>query len=263
METKRVFFGVEGHAAWPDQLPLGRLIPEESRHLTLAFLGNQPLSRLQAILARIPPPPFQVALSGYFDKCLFFPPGHPHVAAWRLQLYEEGRLKEYQALLASWLAEQGYPIEERKWVPHMTLCRTPFDPHAWKKNFTPLPGYCGSLHLYESRGNLTYFPLWSSPLLSPFEEIEHQADLAFLIRGSTVQQLYLNAFTALAFKTPALLSFFEQTEVLSLDDIVIALNERIAAADCAEGTPFKAVSFHGEIYQIGNEILEWEMIVDV
>jgi hypothetical protein len=40
------------------------------------------------------------------------------------------------------------------------------------------------------------------------------------------------------------------------------LNEAIARVDEQMGTPFKAVSFHGDI-QEEEGVLKWEMIVDV
>ena len=53
----------------------------------------------------------------------------------------------------------------------------------WLDHFTPLPFFVKAIHLYQSLGNLQYQSLWESPLLSPFEELEHTADIAFLIRG--------------------------------------------------------------------------------
>jgi len=37
----------------------------------------------------------------------------------------------------------------------------------------------------------------------------------------------------------------------------------VAQADQEIGAPFKAVSFHGNIVKKNNQLLEWEMIVDV
>ena len=42
----------------------------------------------------------------------------------------------------------------------------------------------------------------------------------------------------------------------------MALNELIAIVDEKEGCPFKAISFHSLIREVG-PILKWEMIVDV
>jgi hypothetical protein len=119
------------------------------------------------------------------------------------------------------------------------------------------------LHLYKSMGNLEYQSLWEMPLLPPFEELEHTADLAFHIRGSTVQQLHTHAQLALAFKFPPLVSCFTQKTQNSLKEIIISLNEMISQADMEFGCPFKAVSFHGEIKEDAQKLLHWNMIVDV
>ena len=272
-DQKRLFFGMEVHAPWPEQLSQmpnsGRIIAAECRHITLAFLGNQSFIALQSLLPQFPSPSFQVGFPGYFDQCLFLPPRHPHVVAWHLQLYDLQPLAAFQSLLTSWLSKHSLPVDDREWLPHLTLCRKPFDPHLWEKSFSPLPFYCSSIHLYESKGNLSYVPLWSYEILPPFQEIEHQADLAFLVYGETPTHLYYNAFTALAFKYPALLPFFKKMEAIAdQEEMVIALNESITAADSSCGSPFKAVSFHGEIehaptIRAYSTVLQWEMIVDV
>ena len=60
------------------------------------------------------------------------------------------------------------------------------------------------------------------------------------------------------------LNFLQSNLTLeTLDDVVIALNERIARMDSEVGCPLKAVSFHGEIEVLSPSLLQWEMIVDV
>lgn len=262
---KRLFFGVEVQAPWPEKLPLGRMLDEKHRHMTLAFLGNVPFPPLQESLKDIPHPGIKVGISGHFDACLFLPPGHPNVVAWRAVLKDEQlALANFQQTLSRWLMGQGYFLQEREWLPHMTLCRKPFDPHAWKKTFVSLPMCTGSIHLYESMGNLVYEPIWSFPIKKPFDEIEHTADIAFLVRGETLLQIYHNAFTALAFKFAPLLNFFKpRPKIETIDEIVMALNESVGDADGLEGCPFKAVSFHGDVIQLEDSTLQWEMIVDV
>lgn len=262
---KRLFFGVEVQAPWPAKLPLGRHLHENQRHLTLAFLGNIPYAPLQELLSHLPQLHLTVGLTGYFDTCLMLPLRHPNVIAWRAHWYEaDNALVHFQKEFSHWLTVQGYKLDQREWLPHATLARRPFDPHAWKKTFEPLPFYTKAIHLYESTGQLNYVPLWSYPLQEPFEEIEHTADMAFIIRGQTLSELYHNAFTALAFKQPALLTFFEaQTHLSSLDDVIIALNAIVGRADSVIGCPLKAISFHGEIAHLDDTTLQWEMIVDV
>jgi len=264
-QRKRLFFGMEIHAPWPPQLPKGRYLDQEHRHLTLAFLGNILYEPLNALLMHFPKIRLSIGHTGYFDACIPLPEKHPRVIAWHAQWLEENNtIANVQNILSDWLISHGYSLDKRPWLPHVTLCREPFSPQEWIDAFTQLPFYTGALHLYESVGNLTYIPIWSYPIHAPFEEIKHVADIAFLIRGKNLEQLYYNAFTALAFKMPALTGFFKRVESFNhLDDVIIALNAIVTKADIEIGTPLKAVSFHGEVHQHKESILEWEMIVDV
>lgn len=240
---------------------------EGHRHLTVTFLGNILYQPLKEILPALPRPPFLVGLSGTFDHMLFLPERHPNVVALHADLQEEyARLNSYHKTLVKWLKEHGQnPFERREeLLCHVTLCRKPFDYKEWRKAFKPLPMMLTHLHLYESVGDLNYLPIWSHPIPPPFVEIDHTADIGFVIRGETLQHLYRNAKTALAFKFQSLLPYFkEQRSVDNLDDIIMALNDHVAAADAAEGSPLKAISFHGEIKTNPDKIMEWEMIVDV
>lgn len=264
-EIKRLFFGIEVQAPWPSHLPRGRLLDEAHRHLTLAFLGNISYAPLHDILETFPKPSMQLGSVGYFDSCLTLPPRHPHVVAWHACWIDGGEsMITFQKLVESWLLSYNYSVETRAWKPHVTLCRQPFNPRDWEKAFAPLPFYTSSIHLFESVGNLRYVPIWSYPIKAPFEEIDHTADMAFIIRGESLLQLYYHAFIALAFKAPQFLNFFKPELCLTtLDDLIIALNNTIARVDSAFGCPLKAVSFHGEIVTLPNSLLQWEMIVDV
>lgn len=136
--------------------------------------------------------------------------------------------------------------------------------NEWQEAFTPLPMAITGMHLFESIGNLKYEPCWSYPLKPPFKEIEHTADIAFMIYGEDLEQLFRHAFIALAFKFPPLMNFFyEKNEIKNVDDVVMALNRAVSKADEHFGCPFKAVSFHGEINKEQDQALNWEMIVDV
>lgn len=264
-EIKRLFFGLEVQAPWPSHLPRGRLLDESHRHLTLAFLGNIPYQPLLKLLDTFPKPPISVGSVGYFDSCLTLPPRHPHVVAWHVHWSDDNTpIIAFQKSLMEWLFLNEYPTDSREWKPHVTLCRQPFNPRDWEKAFRPLPLFTGSIHLLESIGNLKYIPIWTASIPHPFEEIEHTADLAFKIRGENLQQIYLHAFTALAFKAPEFLDFFISIpSIHSLDEIIFALNDMIAKMDGAIGCPMKAVSFHGEIITLPDSLLQWEMIVDV
>lgn len=267
IEQKRLFFGVEVTAPWPDSLPEGRILQEDCRHMTLAFLGATDYSKLQECLGDMPPFSLKLGIVGQFDKCIFLPKRHPRVAAWHVDWLDDDRgLEDLQKRLAAWLQASGFLSESasNEFLPHVTLCRSPFNLKQWSNSFAVLPMMTKDIHLYESLGNLRYVPIKSWPVAAPFEEFEHMADIAFKIRGADLGQIHRHAFTALAFKFPALLSYYSKTEPKEdLDDIIMDLNHIVACADGEIGCPFKAVSFHGDLKQVNEDILEWEMIVDV
>lgn len=263
---KRVFFAVEVKAPWPEQLPHGRLLDPEDRHATLAFLGETPYEvLLQHLNGDFPIPPFKVGLVGTFSKCLFLPPRHPNVVAWDVHWTDDSQaLTQYRQRFLEWLKRHEYhPREhEGEWLCHVTLCRKPFDYHDWKKSFKVLPMAIDAIHLYESLGQSKYKPIWSYPLIPPFQEIEHTADIAYLINGESLTQLHRHAQIALAFRYPALVHYMDQRPFEQLEDIIIDLNEMIAKADADIGCPLKAISFHGNV-EVKDSFLQWEMIVDV
>lgn len=261
---KRLFFGFDIVSVWPQHYPEGRLIAEEYRHMTFAFLGSSDFEKLKSHLHEIPLPDFKVGSVGQFDQPLFLPPHHPHVVAWKVLWLEESRkLLHFYNQLHVWLDQIGCPTEQRQgFLPHVTLCRPPFHVHEWKKSFHPLPMRIGSFHLYESLGHLQFSKLWTHPLLPAFEEIEHTADIAYIIHAEDLKSIFTHAQTALCFSFPPLLSFLTPpAEFHSIEEIVMELNEIIRRADQEIGVPFKAVSFHGKLKQ--EELYHWEMIVDV
>lgn len=261
--TKRLFFACEVAAPWPLKHPPARLVDPASRHLTLAFLGDLPYPPLEAILPSFPVPGFKVGPTGYFDRCLFLPERHPHVVAWNVQWDDAAPLLEFQQQLTAWLLSHGYAVDQRPLLSHVTIARDPVHMEPWQKSFVALPMCVRGIHLYESVGNLVYQPIWSMPLLAPFQEISHTADLAFLIQAESIQGLQRHAQSALAFKYPPLLRYVKNAPLeANLDDIVIALNRLITACDSEIGCPLKAVSFHGDV-RVEGTIHQWEMIVDV
>ncbi len=180
-DSKRLFFGAQALAPWPKDYPPARMIPEETRHLTLAFLGRHSFSKFQTILPSIPQPSFTIGPAGIAKELIF----------------------------------------------------------------------------------LHYQSLWERTLLSPFDEFEHTADIAFLIRGYSIQELHQHAQLALAFQFPPLIKFYRSQSQNSLEEVIISLNEIVAMADTEFGCPFKAVSFHGNIQSGDQNMLHWEMVVDV
>lgn len=262
-ESKRLFFGAQVEAPWPDYPP-GRMIPEETRHVTMVFLGQNSFSKLQAALKNAPLPLFQVGPVGIAKELVFLPPDKARVAAFSVKWLDPlASINHYQKVLSEWLQAQGYSLDLRPFFPHVTIARAPFDKKQWEEDFTPLPLFVKAIHLYQSSGNLQYQSLWEFPLLAPFEEFEHTADIAFLVRGNSCEQLHCNAQVALAFKFPPLVKFFTAHLQNSLNETIIALNEMVSAADAEIGCPFKAVSFHGNIKKDAGNILFWEMIIDV
>jgi 2'-5' RNA ligase len=264
-EIKRLFFGLEVLAPWPHEFPKGRLLADSCRHLTLAFLGQTSYTQLQTLLPTLPAFPLQVGLVGTFDQCLFLPEKQPHVVAWHVKWLEDVQpLEAFRHDLVAWLKKADIPVDEKNsFLPHVTICRSPQEKDKWQAAFKPLPLIVKDLHLYESLGNCTYKPIWSSQTQLPFEEIEHTADIAFRIWGKDITQMQLHAYAALAFKFPPLLDYFSYVQKANdLDDIVIGLNEIVAKADEELGCPYKAISFHGQLKEV-DQILTWEMIVDV
>jgi 2'-5' RNA ligase len=262
---KRLFFALQAAAPWPSELPVGKLLEEDQRHLTLAFLGETDFSQLEAALDSFPQPPFTVSFAGQFDRCLFLPPRHPRCVTWHVQWLEPvDKLIQFRRDLHAWLLAKGFPLKERlDLLPHVTLSRPPFKPADWSRSFRQLPVIFQDLHLYESLGNSKYQSIWHYPLYPPFQEIEHTADIAFQVHGENLSQLQTHALTALAFKCPELLRFVDKLEQPSDgDDLVIHLNQAVSAIDEEIGCSFKAVSFSGEVKQEKDK-LTWEMIVDV
>jgi len=264
VDQRRLFFGMDVHAPWPENLPHARTLKAKHRHLTLAFLGNTAYSKIKASITRLPRPFFRVGPVGVFDACLFLPEHNPKVVSWHIESFGKGDvIAQYQENLISFLEGEGYELGHRKFLKHVTLGRSPFLPKQWKKSFYPLPLYFQNLHLYESHRGLCYEPIWTHDLLPPFQEIEHVADIAFLVFGKTLQQIYCNAQIALAFQAPQILPFLQpHSRAKSLEEAIINLNEALSQADHEIGMPFKAVSFHGEIEKKG-EVLVWKMIVDI
>ncbi len=263
-DSKRLFFGAQTLAPWPKDYPPARMIPEETRHLTLAFLGQNPFSKFKTILPSIPRPSFAIGPAGIAKELIFLPKDKSRVVALSIDwLDANAKLNRYQKELSDWLQNQGYSLDKRPFFPHLTIARAPFDKKQWQEHFTPLPFFIKAIHLYQSLGKLQYQSLWECPLLLPFDELEHTADIAFLIRGNSVQELHQHAQLALAFKFPPMIKFYIPELQNSLEEIIISLNDMVARADTEFGCPFKAVSFHGNIKPDEHNILHWEMIVDV
>jgi RNA 2',3'-cyclic 3'-phosphodiesterase len=130
-ETMRLFY-----ALWPDnatrttlmqlQAPLrGRIVPYENLHLTLAFLGQQPVSRLPAlkeILLRLDTPASELVIDrvSYFSRNKIVWAGTHETPPGMLKLYRE---------LTEALINQGVAFnEQHAFKPHITLARDALPP---------------------------------------------------------------------------------------------------------------------------------------
>ncbi|MES2345201.1 MAG: hypothetical protein V4494_04620 [Chlamydiota bacterium] len=260
---RRLFFALEIEAAWPENLPSGRILDEKNRHMTIFFLGNIPFSPLKKLLKTFPKPPFSIGLAGKCDHLLFLPEATPRVVAGHVFWFKSHCLEKYLSLIADWLHNNHYGTHTKEFLPHITLARKPFHQKDWQKIALPFPVIAKSIHLYETVEHLTYQSLFSIPFELPFKEIDHTADIAFIVRGVDIGQLYLHAQLALSFKFPLLLNYIDESSVLDLDRLIMQLNALIARIDCDIGCPFKAISFHGNVSIENSGLLHWEMIVDV
>jgi 2'-5' RNA ligase len=139
----RLFF-----ALWPDPAAADRLaqlagelagrsrgkpVPAGKIHLTLAFLGSVADERVADLLAvRVPAPAFAMRLDcvGAFRKA---------AVAWAGVESPPRELLALQSALTQTLAGLGFALEERPYVPHVTLvrkvggalARTAIEPIEW------------------------------------------------------------------------------------------------------------------------------------
>jgi len=240
MNIKRLFFGFSAEAPWGEE-PQGRHLLEEDRHVTALFLGSFDLDALP----KVPEPSWKVGFVCLPTKMLFLP------RCVALELEEDARLTSYQKEISNL-----FPKEKRSFLPHVTLARAPFSKSEW--HFKKIPISITNFNLYESLGNSRYKKLWTHNIAAPFEEVPHVADIAFKVRGETLEDLSQNAFYALASRAPGILNYPYD---LSLE-MIPALNAAITRLDIEEGSPLKAVSYHGTITKMP-DYFEWEMIVDV
>lgn len=224
--------------------------------MTLVFLGNVEYDKIEKKLKEIPKPPFPLGLVGKFSRHLLL----GKVIAWEVDCFRrQNALLDYQMELADF-----FQIKERyPFLPHVTVARGKFNQNEWEQFFTPLPVTFNHIHLYESLGNSNYKKIFTLPLTPPFEELDHTADVGYTVNGLSLNELYLHAQIALSFQWPPMLNFIEVERSLhSLNEVIMALNERVTVADSEIGCDLKAVSFHGLI-QENSGILSWEMLVDV
>lgn len=259
----RVFLALQAQEEYAQELPTGRDIAPTMRHMTLVFFPDADLERLVEALHALSNLP-KVGFGGVADSLLLLPPRHPHVLAWNVNLGPFYPFADtWQHTLTFWALASGFlpKNEMRPFLPHVSLSRSPFHHLERMKTVIPVPICFSSLHLYDSVGNLQYMKRWSKELIPPYLEIEHTADIAYKISGTSLSELFWNASLALATRCPRILPI-EIPPLNGHEDIIMHLNRRISEIDAAEGIPLKAVSYHGNLYQ-EEAITYWEMIVDV
>ncbi len=263
-KTNRLFIGASVVAIWPDTFLSNEIIKEENRHLTILFLGGQD-QNAKNILMNFPKPKSTLSPIGIFSKYVGLPKRSPHLVALEGEIITGMNIEDYRNNISRWSEMQGIEFKKAKrpFYPHLTICRKHPDIFKWESSIIKIPFYIDGINLYQSLGNSEYEKLKIYPFVPAFEQIHHTADIAFLIRGESLQNIFINAQIALAFSYPDILGFLEtDIEISSQDQVIMELNKIISNIDIKIGSPFKAVSFHGSFtQQLG--YTQWEMIVDV
>ena len=112
---ERFIEGVEGFA------PDARWARPESLHITLKFIGEQPLERVEAIterLRRVEGSAFEIRAAGHG----FFPTAKAPRVFW-IGIHAGPQLAELAASIDMATTELGIPREDRRYSPHLTLAR--------------------------------------------------------------------------------------------------------------------------------------------
>jgi 2'-5' RNA ligase len=262
----RVFIALSLDAVWPEVYPPGKLIPDESKHMTLVFLGAVSHPTLTQIKSGFPDPSWMLGPAGFFDAVEFLPPRAPRVVVWHAKWVYDPGVATYQTQLKNWVSSLGIQVERRVFLPHVTLARSPFEMDSWKKQFVPLPFCVTGVHVFRSFPNSVYQSLWERPLKPVFEELEHTADRAYSIRGRTYADLLSHAWLTLSGVEPGLLTLpFPRSQVQNLNQVVEQINVNLSMADEQIGVPVKAVSYAGDVKPVTQTQpwIEWKMICDV
>lgn len=103
--------------------PHARWVKEESLHVTLKFVGEQPDATLEAIqqsLSTISAPPCEIQFRDYG----FFPTAKSARVLW-IGIDSGPELAALASTVDEKLSPLGLPKEKRKFSPHLTLARAP------------------------------------------------------------------------------------------------------------------------------------------
>lgn len=141
----------------------GRFSPTENLHMTLQFLGEIPPERVEALKEILTATagnyrPFSITLDAYG----WFP-GKGHERLW----YLTGNSPEAAAIsheLGEALAENGFAVEDRAFIPHITLARrSKLKNRRIPEEAEPVSIQVQRLWLMESRqirGSVVYVPVF-------------------------------------------------------------------------------------------------------
>lgn len=144
--------------------PGGSYSRRENLHLTLAFLGEQPEDRLAAAREAMAAARFS-PLTLIFDRLGRFRRAGGDV--WWAGAAPNPALYAAQRRLARELSARGFALEERRFVPHLTLARrvpVPEGPDPAGPLAAPIEARAGRISLMLSGrpgGKLTYTELYS------------------------------------------------------------------------------------------------------
>jgi 2'-5' RNA ligase len=237
-KSMRLFLALKVRAPWPKESFKGKMIQEEFRHITLAFLGQtneETYLELIKDLKKVKLPPF--ALFGYFDHFLPLPKSSPRLLSWHATFsYDEKEIYAFAEEMKLFFKERGLlKKEDKAWLPHVSICRKPFDFLSWKKSFKPLPFYATDLCLYEAIGNLKYREVLKRPLLTPFSFANEKE---VHIKAKTHEELYLHTLSAMSFIKQEILPQDSKKLILESGEFEHLLNKKMREM-IAKGYDFK------------------------
>ena len=171
-----MFWGFELAIDWPALPQDGRIVSSESRHATIAFLGNIDLSIIKNYAERYKPEVDSV-LSGHIDKFVSLPNmSKPRVLCLSGRLDDESKTLKVVDQIKNDMMNLGIKIEKRKWLFHVTVARAPFKNkniaslamEYWRKNTQGAESranfYFKNICLYQSLPGLKYEKLYSYEL---------------------------------------------------------------------------------------------------
>jgi 2'-5' RNA ligase len=123
--------------------PEARWVKEESLHVTLKFIGEQPdtaVKQIQDALTSVVAPQSEITFGEYG----FFPTAKAARVFW-IGIEAQPELAPLAAAIDEKLMTVGIPKEEREFSPHLTLARLPGRPGSprWRKEDHPTPTFQG------------------------------------------------------------------------------------------------------------------------